>query len=113
RREAGGLDGLEGPAAALHVEHVLFLAEEVLLAQLDRGVASAVQHERAVAAEQARGVDARAERPGERRRFRVAPEAFHSRIILFTTVEKETSAWFRVDLLDWSEARAHAAAISF
>src|ERR1041384_2743346 len=51
RREARGLDRLEVPAAALHVEHVLFLAEQVLLAQLDRGVASAVQHERAIAAE--------------------------------------------------------------
>src|SRR6185369_8591529 len=85
RGEAGGLDGLEVPAAALHVEHVHFLAEEVLLSKLDRGVASAVQHERAVAAQQARGVDALAERPGELRRFRVAPEAFHGAIILFAT----------------------------
>ena len=36
-----------------------------------------MQHERLVAAEQARGVDARAEVAGELRRFRVAPEAFH------------------------------------
>src|SRR6185503_12949649 len=72
---------------ALDVEHVLFLAEEVPLAQLDRGVAAAVQDERAVAAEQARGVDPRTERTGELRRVGVAPEALHGAIILFTTDE--------------------------
>ena len=35
RREAGRLDRLEVPAATLDVEHVLVLAEEVPLAQLD------------------------------------------------------------------------------
>ena len=35
RREAGGLDRLEIPAAAFDVQHVTRFAEEVLLAQLD------------------------------------------------------------------------------
>jgi hypothetical protein len=87
RRETRRLDGLQVPAAALHVEHVLFLAEEVFLAQLDRGIAAAVEHERAVAAEEAGGVDARPERAGELRRLGVAPEAFHGAIILLSNAE--------------------------
>ena len=75
--EAGSLDGLEIPAAAFHVEDVLVLAEEILLAQLDRGIAAAVQDQRLVAAQQPRGIDARPERAAELRRFGVAPETFH------------------------------------
>ena len=82
RRKAGRLDRLEVPAAALHVEHVLVLAKEIALAQLDGSIAAAVQDQRFVAAQQARGVDARTERPAESRRLGVAPEAFHPAIIL-------------------------------
>ena len=53
----GRLDRLEVPAAALDVEEVLVLADEVPRGELDRGVAAAVQHQRLVAAEQARGVN--------------------------------------------------------
>src|SRR5690606_34210884 len=91
---------------ALDVQHLFFLAEEVLVAQLDRGVAAAVQHQRAVAAEQARGVDPRTERTGELRHFRVAPEAFHRAQLYFC-------AMVRIELLPWGQARAAAAPIRF
>ncbi len=61
RREPGFGDRGEVPAAALDVEDVLVVADQVALAQLDRRVAAAVQHERAVAAEQARRVAAQRE----------------------------------------------------
>src|SRR6185503_1141338 len=53
RREACRLYGFQIPAAAFDVEYVLVLAKEILFAELDRGVAAAMQHERFVAAEQA------------------------------------------------------------
>ena len=71
------LDRLQVPAAALHVEDRLFLAEEVFFADLDRGVAASVQHQRFVAAEQPRGVDAQAEVALEFLRFVIAPETLH------------------------------------
>ncbi len=77
RREAAQGDGLEVRAAALHVQDFDFLAEDVLLAQLDRGVAAAMQDERLVASQEARGIDPQRQRPGELRRFRVVPKALH------------------------------------
>src|SRR5690606_3534356 len=77
RREARLLDGGEVPAAALHVENVLLLAHDVAAAQLHRGVAPAVEHERGLAPEQARGVDAQSERVRAARRLGVVPEILH------------------------------------
>ena len=54
RREARRFDELEVPAAALHVEDGQLVAEAVALDDLHRRVAAAVEHERLVAAEQAR-----------------------------------------------------------
>jgi GNAT superfamily N-acetyltransferase len=103
RREAGRLDRLQVPAAALHVEDVVFLAEQVLLAQLDRGVAAAVQHERLVAPEQARGVHARPQRAVEPRGLGVVPQAFMGELYF--------CAMPRIELLDWESARAEASRI--
>ena len=58
RRQAGRLDRGHVPARALDAEHVGLVAEKIGHAELDRGVAAAVQHERRIAAEQARRVDA-------------------------------------------------------
>src|SRR6202023_1618227 len=77
RGEARLLDGLEVPAAPLDVEDLFLLAEEIAPAQLDRGVAAAVQHQRAVAAEQARGVDPQPEIAAVPAGFGVVPEALH------------------------------------
>jgi hypothetical protein len=78
RGEAGGRDRLEVPAAPLDVQDLLLLAEQVPRARLDRGVAAAVQHQRAVPPEQPRRVHALAEVAGKRRGFAVAPQASHS-----------------------------------
>ena len=80
RREARRLDELEVPAAALDVEDVQLVAEAVALGDLHRRVAAAVEDERLVAAEQARGVDARAEIALESDGFRVLPETLHRSI---------------------------------
>ncbi len=79
RREAGRLDGLEIPAAALDVQDVLVVAQQVALGQLDRGVAAAVQHQRPVGAEQPRRVAAQREVVGTGCGVAVVPAAFHAR----------------------------------
>ncbi len=53
RGEPGGLDELEVPAAALDVKNRLLVAEAVALADLDGGIAAAVQDEGLVLSEQA------------------------------------------------------------
>ena len=58
RGESTLFDGLEVPAAALHVENILGLAEDVVLRDLDRRVAAAVQHQLGITAQEARAVDA-------------------------------------------------------
>src|SRR5258708_16274803 len=80
RREALRLDRLQVPAAALDVEDRLLLAEEILFADLDRGVAPSVQHQRLVAAEKARRVHAQTEVALELPCFPVAPKTLHSRL---------------------------------
>src|SRR3989344_2821346 len=77
RREAGGLDELEVPATALHIEQRFLFTEEIFFRDLDRGVAAAVQDQRLVAPEQTRGVDAQSQITREWRGFLVVPEAFH------------------------------------
>src|SRR6185436_8581431 len=83
RRESARVDRLQVPAAALYVEHLLLVAEQVRLAQLDRRIAAAMQHQRLVAPEQARGVHAWTERAGEASCFGVVPEALHRRKLYF------------------------------
>ena len=77
RRKARRLDRLEVPAAALHVEDGLLAPEEVLLVDLHRRVAAAVQHQGLVAPQQARGVHAQSQLARELRRLAVVPQAFH------------------------------------
>ncbi len=79
RGEARLLDGLEVPAAPLDVEDLLLHAEEIAPAQLDRRVAAAVQHQRAVAAQQSRGVDPQPELAAVPAGFGVIPKTLHSR----------------------------------
>jgi hypothetical protein len=78
RREAGGFDRLQVPAAALDVEDRLRAAEAVALADLDRGVAAAVQDERLVAPQKPRRVYALPEIVGKSVGFGVEPEILHA-----------------------------------
>ena len=81
RGEAGLLDVLEVPAAALHVEHFALAPEEVRLAHLHRGVAASMQDQRLVAPQQPRGIDAQPEVAGESRGLRVVPQVQHGSTI--------------------------------
>ena len=58
RHHAGRLDGRHVGAGALDAQHLDLVACEVAHPRLHRGVAAAVQHELAIAAEQSRAVDA-------------------------------------------------------
>src|SRR4029077_4645574 len=73
-REPPRRDRLQIPAAPLDVEDLLGLAETVRLADLDRRVAAAVQHQAPVATEKTRGVDARPEVAVVAGRFFIVPE---------------------------------------
>ena len=77
RREARFLDEFEVLAAALDVEDVLVVADEVALPDFDRRIAAAVQHQRFVASEQARAIDALREIALEPRGFLVVPQTLH------------------------------------
>src|SRR4030095_1261760 len=74
-REPRFFDEFEVPTAALDVEYLFVLANEIALRNLYGGISAAVQHERLIAAEQARSVNAQAEIALERERFGVAPQA--------------------------------------
>ncbi len=84
RRKARLLDRLQVPAAALHVEQLLHLAQDVLLRHLDRCVAAAVQHQRLVAPQQPGRVAAHAEVAPACRRVLVVPEALHPALLTVT-----------------------------
>jgi hypothetical protein len=56
RREAFGFDRGQIPTAALHVQKMLCLSEQIRLTHLDGGVAAAVQHQRGFTPEQPRAV---------------------------------------------------------
>ena len=58
RRQAPRLDVGHVGAGALDGDDIVLLAEIVAKPRLDRGVAAAMQHEKGIAPEQARGVDA-------------------------------------------------------
>src|SRR5262245_12230019 len=77
RREAGFLDEFEVPSAAFDVEDLFVLADEIALRDLCRCIPAAVQHERLIAAEQTRGINAQAEIALELQRLGVAPQALH------------------------------------
>ncbi len=77
-REAGGLDGREIPAAALDVEQLLRVAEEISRGGLDRRVAAAVQHQRRLEPQQVRGVDPEIERSSAAVGFGIVPAAQHA-----------------------------------
>ena len=109
RRESGRLYGLQVPAAAFDVQDVFVLAEQVLLHQLDRGVAAAVQHQGLVAPEQARAVDAQIEVAAALRRFLVVPEAVHIELAKKARIiPAMPTPTFSVRLCQWDEARAEA-----
>ena len=109
RRESGRLDGLQVPAAALDVQDVFVLAEQVLLHQLDRGVAAAVQHQRLVAPEQARGVDAQSSSLWHCADSLVVPEALHVQLAKKARIiPAMPRPSFSVHLCQWDEARAEA-----
>ena len=78
RREALRLDRLEVPATALDVQHILFFAKDILLADFHRGVATAMQYQRLVAAEQARGVDTGAKFAGPLCGVGIVPKTLHT-----------------------------------
>ncbi len=77
RRKIGFLDRFEVTSAALDVEDVLLVAEDIALADLDRGIAPAVQDQRGVAAEETRSVDPLGKIASKARGFLVVPEASH------------------------------------
>src|SRR5215210_8070569 len=77
RGEPGRLDGLQVPPAPLDVEDVLLLAEQIALADLDRRVSPAMEHQRLVPPQQTRGIDPQAEVAFVVRGFVVVPEALH------------------------------------
>ena len=90
RREAGRLDRVEVPAAALDEQRLHPLADQRRHRPLERGVAAAVQHEIGIAADQPRGVDAQRQVLAPARReardelggFAVRPAALHERATL-------------------------------
>ena len=77
RRKACFFDEFEVPAAAFDIENFLVIADEIALADFDRRIAAAVQHERLVAAQQTRGIDALRKIAAIFARFAVIPEALH------------------------------------
>ena len=109
RRKSGRLDSLQVPAAALDVQDVFVLAEQILLHQLDRGVAAAVQYQGLVAPEQARTIDAQVELTRALRRFLVVPEAQHVSLSKKARIIPAMPAQsFSIGLCSWDEARTEA-----
>src|SRR5262245_1282884 len=78
RCETRFLDELQVPAAALDVQDLFVFADEIDLAQLDRGVAAAMQYERRVSSEQARGVNTLRQVALESGGLGVVPKALHA-----------------------------------
>src|SRR5262245_33304777 len=73
RREPGFFDKFEIPTAAFDVKDLFVLADEIAFRDLYGSIPAAVQHERLISAEQARGIDAQAEIALELQCFGVAP----------------------------------------
>ena len=85
RREAGRLDELQIPAAALHIQDVFLVAEQIALADLHRGVAPAVQDERLVASKQTRGIHPEPQVVAELGGFRILPQTVHPLLLGYSS----------------------------
>ena len=76
--ETGAFNRRQVPAAAFDVANLDRIAEKVLLRDLHRGVAAAMEDERWISAEQTGGIDALTEQIGsESGGFSVVPEGLH------------------------------------
>src|SRR3954464_9582954 len=76
-REPRRLYRLQVPAGTFDVKNFLLLADDVLLAHLHRGVASAMKDESVVAAKQSRGIDAQFQVGPACGRFGWIPKVLH------------------------------------
>ncbi len=79
------------PAAALDVENGLFLAEDVGLADLDRGIAAAVQHQAGILPQQTGGVYPQAQVVTVFPCLLIVPQTFHANIPSLCLMDKGPS----------------------